>query len=99
MDSANAYAVMNILSTLWTFGVVACTELMTIKDTWEHAIQDGAKACKKVMNTAKRVVVIVASAIVFRENLERNAMIGSAVAITGVLLYSLAEEAGKKKAK
>ncbi|MGB1592753.1 MAG: hypothetical protein ACPIOQ_08370 [Promethearchaeia archaeon] len=30
-----------------------------------------------VMNTAKRVVVIVASAIVFRENLERNAMIGS----------------------
>jgi len=143
MDSANAYAVMNILSALWTFGVVACTELMTIKDTWDHAIQDGAKACKKdmnndkcitgthimqnvvlsgfffylynelafqftaevgpvtssVMNTAKRVVVIVASAIVFRENLERNAMIGSAVAIMGVLLYSLAEEAGKKKAK
>ena len=49
-----------------------------------------------VMNTAKRVVVIVVSAIIFGEKLERNAMIGSAVAITGVLLYSLAEEAGKK---
>ena len=53
MDSANAYAVMNILSALWTFGVVACTELMTIKDTWDHAIQDGAKACKKDMNSDK----------------------------------------------
>jgi hypothetical protein len=42
----------------------------------------------------------VASAIVFAEPMEKNAMIGSAVAITGVLLYSLAEEAGKKaKAK
>ena len=144
MDSANAYAVMNILSAVWTFLVVAGTELMTIKSTWDHAIHDGAAACKKdvtsskcitsndiimnvvlsgfffylynelafqftaevgpvtssVMNTAKRVVVIVASALVFREALERNAMIGSAVAITGVLLYSLAEEAGKKgKAK
>jgi len=144
MDSANAYAVMNILSAVWTFFVVAGTELMTIKDTWDHAISDGAVACKKdltsakcitandiiinvvlsgfffylynelafqftaevgpvtssVMNTAKRVVVIVVSALVFREALERNAMIGSAVAITGVLLYSLAEEAGKKgKAK
>jgi drug/metabolite transporter (DMT)-like permease len=46
------------------------------------------------------VVVIVASAMVFGEALDRNAMIGSAVAIAGVLLYSLAEEAGKKdKAK
>jgi solute carrier family 35 protein E1 len=144
MDSANAYAVMNILSALWTFIVVAGTELSTIKATWDHAIEDGAKACKKdinskgcvtandiitnvvlsgfffylynelafqftaevgpvtssVMNTAKRVIVIVASAIVFAEPMEKNAMIGSAVAITGVLLYSLAEEAGKKaKAK
>jgi len=36
---------------------------------------------------------------VFQESLDKNAMIGSAVAIVGVLLYSLAEEAGKKKAK
>ena len=144
MDSANAYAVMNILSAIWTFFVVAATELSTISDTWDHAIKDGAVHCKKdmsspkcitsnvimqnvvlsgfffylynelafqftaevgpvtssVMNTAKRVVVIVASAMVFGEALDRNAMIGSAVAIAGVLLYSLAEEAGKKdKAK
>merc|ERR1712127_983272 len=145
MDSANAYAVMNILSALWTFIVVAGTELSTIKDEWAHAVDNGAAACKKhgldspkcfdsntiivnvvlsgfffylynelafqftaevgpvtssVMNTAKRVVVIVVSAITFAEPMEKNAMIGSAVAIAGVLLYSLAEEAGKKaKAK
>jgi solute carrier family 35 protein E1 len=144
MDSANAYAVMNILSALWTFIVVAGTELRTIKETWAHAVDDGAKACKKhglnsdkcfgandiitnvvlsgfffylynelafqftaevgpvtssVMNTAKRVVVIVVSAIIFKEDLERNAMIGSAVAITGVLLYSLAESSGTKAKK
>jgi len=136
MDAANVYAVMNILSALWTFIVVAGTELSTIKDTWEHAVKGDAKhkavdpneiilnvclsgfffylynelafaftaevgsVTSSVMNTAKRVVVIVVSAVIFGEQLERNAMIGSAVAITGVLLYSLAEEAGKKaKAK
>jgi solute carrier family 35 protein E1 len=144
MDSANAYAVMNILSALWTFIVVASTELMTIKDTWDHAVADGAAGCKKdmtspkcfgsndiilnvvlsgfffylynelafqftaevgpvtssVMNTAKRVIVIVACAIIFGEAMDKNAMIGSAIAVAGVLLYSLAEEAGKKgKAK
>lgn len=53
-----------------------------------------------VMNTAKRVIVIVACAIIFGEAMDKNAMIGSAIAVAGVLLYSLAEEAGKKgKAK
>jgi len=144
MDSANAYAVMNILSALWTFIVVAGTELSTIKDEWAHAVDNGAAACKKhgldspkcfdsntiivnvvlsgfffylynelafqftaevgpvtssVMNTAKRVVVIVVSAIIFKEDLERNAMIGSAVAIAGVLLYSLAEKPAAAKDK
>ena len=143
MDSANSYAVMNIISAGWTFIVMAFAELPTLRESWDHAIVDGAAACKKdinsskcfgandiiynvvlsgfsfylynelafaftaavgpvtssVMNTAKRVVVIVVGAIIFGEALERNAMIGSAVAITGVLFYALAEEMGKKAAK
>merc|ERR1711937_974604 len=113
---------------------------MTIKDTWDHAIQDGAKACKKdmnspkcitgtdimqnvvlsgfffylynelafmflsevgpvtssVMNTAKRVIVIVACAIIFGEPMDRNTKLGATIAVSGVFLYSLAEEADKK---
>jgi len=43
-----------------------------------------------VLNTAKRVIIIVVSAIVFSEPMERNTVIGSAVAIFGTFAYSLA---------
>jgi len=49
-----------------------------------------------VMNTAKRVIVIIACAIIFGEKMDRNAKLGAAVAVGGVFLYSLAEEADKK---
>merc|ERR1711966_34574 len=49
-----------------------------------------------VMNTAKRVIVIIACAIIFGEQMDRNAKIGAAVAVSGVFLYSLAEEQDKK---
>jgi len=49
-----------------------------------------------VMNTAKRVIVIIACAIIFGEKMDRNAKLGAAVAVSGVFLYSLAEEADKK---
>jgi len=53
-----------------------------------------------VMNTAKRVIVIIASAIVFGEPMNRNTKAGASIAIAAVFLYSLAEEADKKaKAK
>jgi solute carrier family 35 protein E1 len=52
-----------------------------------------------VLNTLKRVIIIVVTAIVFGEAMERNAMIGSAVAIAGTMFYSLAEMSGKSKAK
>lgn len=42
-----------------------------------------------VLNTAKRVIIIVVSAIVFQEAMERNTVIGSAIAITGTFLYSM----------
>ena len=48
-----------------------------------------------VLNTAKRVIIIVVSAVVFQEPMERNTVIGSAIAIGGTFGYSLAS---KKKA-
>ena len=43
-----------------------------------------------VANTVKRVVVIIAGTIIFAKPLTTNGMVGSSVAIAGVLLYSLA---------
>jgi len=48
-----------------------------------------------VLNTAKRVIIIVVSSVVFQEAMERNTVIGSAIAIGGTFAYSLAS---KKKA-
>ena len=38
-----------------------------------------------VMNTAKRVIVIIACAIIFGEKMDRNAKLGAAVAVSGEL--------------
>ena len=45
-----------------------------------------------VLNTAKRVIIIVVSAIIFQEGMGRNKMLGSAIAITGTFLYSMASK-------
>jgi len=50
-----------------------------------------------VLNTAKRVIIIVASAIVFQEAMERNTILGSAIAIGGTFAYSLASGGGHGK--
>jgi solute carrier family 35 protein E1 len=56
-----------------------------------------------VGNTMKRVFIVVASVLVFRNPISVQAAIGSAVGIGGVLLYSLAkqyyEELEKEKKK
>ena len=52
-----------------------------------------------VLNTAKRVIIIVASAIVFQEPMERNTVLGSAIAIGGTFAYSLASKKPAPKAK
>lgn len=46
-----------------------------------------------VLNTAKRVIIIVVSAVVFQEAMERNTVIGSAIAIGGTFAYSLTSSA------
>jgi solute carrier family 35 protein E1 len=52
-----------------------------------------------VLNTAKRVIIIVVSSIVFKEAMERNTVIGSAIAIAGTFAYSLASKSPAPKAK
>ena len=52
-----------------------------------------------VLNTAKRVIIIVVSAVIFKEAMERNTVIGSAIAITGTFAYSLASKKPAPKAK
>jgi solute carrier family 35 protein E1 len=45
-----------------------------------------------VGNTIKRVVVLVASVIAFGTTMQPLAIFGSAMAVTGTLLYSLAKQ-------
>ena len=49
-----------------------------------------------VANTLKRVVIIVASCIVFRTPMSLIGGIGSAIAVGGTLLYSLAKKSYSK---
>mmetsp|Transcript_7705 Transcript_7705/g.13921 ORF Transcript_7705/g.13921 Transcript_7705/m.13921 type:complete len:326 (-) Transcript_7705:101-1078(-) len=125
MDSANVYAVMNIISFLFTVPMVVIAELSTLGEEWDKATAEhGAQALitnialsgffyyiynefafaftaqvgavtSSVLNTAKRVIIIVVSTILFQEPMERNTIIGSAIAICGTFGYSLAS---KKKA-
>jgi solute carrier family 35 protein E1 len=52
-----------------------------------------------VLNTAKRVIIIVVSSFVFKEVMERNTVIGSGIAILGTFAYSLAAKKAAPKAK
>ncbi len=131
MDSANVYAVMNIISFCCTVPFVVVQELPTLDVEWNKAVEEhglqpllmnialsgfffyiynefafaftaavGA-VTSSVLNTAKRVIIIVVSTIVFQEPMERNTVLGSAIAIGGTFGYSLASKkkaAPKKKA-
>jgi len=131
MDSANVYAVMNIISFLFTVPMVVVAELPTLQEEWDKATAEhGSQALianivlsgfffyiynefafaftshvgavtSSVLNTAKRVIIIVVSTIIFNEAMDRNTMIGSAVAISGTFAYSLTSKkpAAKPKAK
>merc|ERR1711865_1251698 len=124
-DSADVYAVVNIISFLFTVPMVVIAEGATLADTWQHAVDEhGAQAVitniglsgfffyiynefafsftsqvgavtSSVLNTAKRVIIIAVSCVLFKESMERNTVIGSAIAISGTFMYSLAS---KKKA-
>lgn len=130
MDSANVYAVNNIISFLFTVPMVIYAELPVLKSEWNIAVTEhGFNAVvmnialsgfffyiynefafaftanvgavtSSVLNTAKRVIIIVVSAILFAEPMEKNTVIGSTIAISGTFAYSLASKfAGKKTTK
>lgn len=129
MDSANVYAVMNIISFLFTVPMVVIAEMSTLQEEWDKAVDvHGAQplimnivlsgfffyiynefafaftasvgaVTSSVLNTAKRVIIIVVSSIVFVEPMERNTVIGSAVAISGTFAYSLASKKAAPKKK
>jgi drug/metabolite transporter (DMT)-like permease len=50
-----------------------------------------------VGNTMKRIFIMVASVMVFRNEITTQAAIGSAIGIGGVLLYSLTKQHYEKK--
>lgn len=54
---------------------------------------------QSVANTAKRVVVIVGSAIVFKESISGLKAVGCAICIGGVFLDSIIDDIMKPKAK
>lgn len=129
MDSANVYAVMNIISFLFTAPMVVIAELPTLNEEWDKAVAEhGAQALitnivlsgifyyiynefafaftaqvgavtSSVLNTAKRVIIIVVSAVLFAEPMERNTVIGSGIAICGTFGYSLASKKAAPKKK
>lgn len=131
MDSANVYAVNNILSFIFTVPMVVYSELPTLREEWDASVAEhGFNAVvmnialsgfffyiynefafaftasvgavtSSVLNTAKRVIIIVVSAVLFNEAMERNTVIGSAIAIGGTFAYSLTSKkpAPKKKAE
>lgn len=129
MDSANVYAVMNIISFLFTVPMVVIAEMSTLQEEWDKATNEhGAQGLimnivlsgfffyiynefafaftasvgavtSSVLNTAKRVIIIVVSSIVFVEPMERNTVIGSAIAICGTFAYSLASKKAPPKKK
>lgn len=129
MDSANVYAVMNIISFLFTVPMVVIAEMSTLQEEWDKAADEhGAQALimnivlsgfffyiynefafaftanvgavtSSVLNTAKRVIIIVVSSIVFVEPMQRNTVIGSAIAICGTFAYSLASKKATPKKK
>ena len=52
-------------------------------------IKKTSATTQSVANTAKRVIVIVGAALAFGESLEPMKMLGCAIGIGGVFLYSL----------
>jgi len=87
-DSALQY---NLLASGMTFYLYNELATMTIKKT-------GAVTAS-VANTAKRVIVMVVSAVGVGEELTYEQKLGSTVAIAGVFIYSIIDDLLKPKAK
>ena len=74
---------------LWRYIVVSALWFYNYNDMATRTLKKTGPVTTSVANTAKRVVVLVGSALRFGESLAPVKMIGSAVCIGGVFLYSL----------
>jgi len=81
----------NLLASGMSFYLYNELATMTIKKT--------SAVTASVANTAKRVIVMVVSAVVFAEKMSFEAKIGAGVAIAGVFLYSVIDDLVGGKAK
>eukprot|EP00579_Thalassiosira_antarctica_P000779 CAMPEP_0201867960 /NCGR_PEP_ID=MMETSP0902-20130614/2032_1 /ASSEMBLY_ACC=CAM_ASM_000551 /TAXON_ID=420261 /ORGANISM="Thalassiosira antarctica, Strain CCMP982" /LENGTH=405 /DNA_ID=CAMNT_0048393233 /DNA_START=57 /DNA_END=1274 /DNA_ORIENTATION=- len=63
------------------------------------ALQEVAPVTHAVTNTVKRVVIILASVLVFRNPVSKLGAIGSGIAIAGAMFYSLAKSKFKVEPK
>lgn len=127
MDSANVYAVNNIISFIFTVPLVVYSELPTLREEWEKAESEHGfnalcmnialsgffyyiynefafaftasvgSVTSSVLNTAKRVIIIVVSAVLFNESMGRNTILGSAIAISGTFAYSIVSKLSSAK--
>ena len=82
------HAGFNVLASgLWFYGYNELAT-MTIKKT--------SAVTQSVANTAKRVIVIIGVALVMGEALPMQKLVGSAICIGGVMLYSIIDDLMKK---
>uniref|UniRef100_A0A7S0Q088 Sugar phosphate transporter domain-containing protein n=1 Tax=Coccolithus braarudii TaxID=221442 RepID=A0A7S0Q088_9EUKA len=81
----------NLLASGMTFYLYNELATMTIKKT--------SPLAASVANTAKRVIVMLVSAVVFGEQLTFEKKLGAGIAIFGVFLYSVIDDLLKPKSK
>merc|ERR1719343_1498887 len=90
LATTSKIVLMNLIfSGLWFYGYNELAT-MTIKKT--NAVT------QSVANTAKRVIVIVGVALILGESLDPLKLIGCAIGIGGVFLYSIIDNIVKPKA-
>jgi len=101
-DAKDAVAVYNQVLKMGTGGDVAKFSLLSglafylYNEASFLALERLSPVTHSVANTLKRVVIIVASCIVFKTPMTLLGGIGSAIAVLGTLLYSLAKKQYKK---
>merc|ERR1719352_288890 len=86
-----ALAKGNLAKDLWMHSLLAGAFYYLYNEVAFLALGRVNPVTHAVGNTIKRVVIIIASVIAFKTPLSLIGVIGSSIAITGTLLYSLAK--------
>ena len=77
---------------LWTCSILSGLFFYLYNEVAFLALGRVMPVTHAVANTVKRVVIVVASVIAFRTPISTLGVVGSSVALTGTLLYSLAKQ-------